>query len=105
VLQELVDFSLGRWLENKTICQPLDKLHLCHQLVSGVQYLHENVTFKLFAALRLILNFQNIAHKDLRPVNILLNQSGRLIVTNFGIVPHVAPNKVFSPHRRKDLPL
>ncbi|CBY17908.1 unnamed protein product [Oikopleura dioica] len=86
VLQELVDFSLGRWLENKTICQPLDKLHLCHQLVSGIQYLHEN----------------NIAHKDLRPVNILLNQSGRLIVTNFGIVPHVAPNKGKTNEQRMD---
>jgi len=86
VLQELVDFSLGRWLENKTICQPLDKLHLCHQLVSGIQYLHEN----------------NIAHKDLRPVNILLNQSGRLIVTNFGIVPHVAPNKGKTTEQRMD---
>ncbi|CAG5113939.1 Oidioi.mRNA.OKI2018_I69.chr2.g8029.t1.cds [Oikopleura dioica] len=86
VLQELVDFSLGRWLENKTICQPLDKLNLCHQLVAGIQYLHEN----------------NIAHKDLRPVNVLLNQSGRLIVTNFGIVPHIAPNKGKTTDQRLD---
>ena len=58
-----------------------------------------------FCCFAINLNFQNIAHKDLRPVNILLNQSGRLIVTNFGIVPHVAPNKVFPRSRRKNLQL
>lgn len=73
VIQELIDFSLGRWLEDKSICQQLDKLALCHQLVGGIQYLHN----------------EGIAHKDLRPVNILLNQSGRLVVTNFGLVPHI----------------
>lgn len=78
-MQELVDYSLGRWLRDKTICQPLEKIDVCRQLCNGLRFLHEQDS--------------PIAHTDLRPANIMITPVGRLTIANFGIAPMNTLNK------------
>ena len=42
-MQELVDYSLGRWIRDKSVCQPLEKVDVCRQLCNGIRYLHDQV--------------------------------------------------------------
>jgi hypothetical protein len=77
LMQELVDYSLGRWLRDRSICQPLEKIDVCRQLCNGMRFLHD----------------QDIAHTDLRPANILITPVGRLTIANFGIAPMNTLNK------------
>jgi len=77
LLQELVDYSLGRWLRDKSVCQPLEKSDVCRQLCTGINFLHD----------------QGIGHKDLRPANILITPVGRLTIANFGVAAMNTLNK------------
>lgn len=79
LLQELVDYSLGRWMRDKSICQPLEKVDVCMQLCNGLSFLHEQEI--------------PIAHTDLRPANILVTPVGRLTISNFGIAAMNTLNK------------
>lgn len=77
VMQELVDYSLGRWIRDKSVCQPLEKVDVCRQLCNGIRYLHD----------------QDICHGDLRPANILITPVGRLTIANFALAPMNTANK------------
>ena len=46
VLQEVIDYSLGRFLRDPSVCaQPIEKVDICRQLVTGVKYLHSRVSY------------------------------------------------------------
>ena len=43
----MIDYSLGRFLRDPSVCaQPIEKVDICRQLVTGVKYLHSRVSFR-----------------------------------------------------------
>ena len=41
----MIDYSLGRFLRDPSVCaQPIEKVDICRQLVTGVKYLHSRVS-------------------------------------------------------------
>jgi len=78
ILQELIDYSLGRWLRDPAVVvQPIEKVDVCRQLVTGVKYLHD----------------KKICHTDLRPANVLITQVGRVVIGNYAVAPMNTENK------------
>jgi serine/threonine protein kinase len=85
VLQEIIDYSLGRFLRDPSVCaQPIEKTDICRQLITGVKYLHS----------------REICHTDIRPANILVTTMGRVVIANFGIAPMNNENKKMSIPKR-----
>lgn len=61
----MVDYSLGRWMRDKSICQPLEKVDVCMQLCNGLSFLHEQVTlcpFRAILAIILLIHIQQIKY-------------------------------------------
>jgi len=85
ILQELIDFSLGRWLRDPAVVtQPIEKVDVCRQLVTGVKYLHD----------------KDLCHTDLRPANVLITQIGRVVIGNYAVAPMNTENKNKSVPKR-----
>ena len=58
--------------------QPIEKVDVCRQLVTGIKYLHD----------------KGICHTDLRPANVLITQVGRVVIGNYAVAPMNTENKV-----------
>jgi serine/threonine protein kinase len=58
--------------------QPPKLYRYCFQIISAVEYLHQN----------------QIAHRDIKPLNILLDSHDRVKLTDFGFSKHIASDSI-----------
>lgn len=86
MLTEVIDYNLRNWIKKETLVNSVTPIEVCRQMCNGLQYLH----------------YQNppIAHKDLRPTNVLITPVGRVIISNFGCAPINTLNKQKSVEKR-----
>ena len=69
IFEECVYGSLKDAIENKIIIREMNLTHICYQLLCALQYCHSN----------------NIAHRDIKPSSILLDENRKPKLSNFGI--------------------
>jgi serine/threonine protein kinase len=67
MIMEYVEYTLEHWCGLKNICIA-QKLNVLISICDGLLYLHEN----------------KVIHRDLKPVNILVDKSGRPVIADFG---------------------
>ena len=77
---ELFDYDLGKIVEK--IQHSIDKIKfVVYNLLEGLSYLHQN----------------SIIHRDLKPSNLLINKTGSLKISDFGLAKKIEKNALNSP--------
>lgn len=67
MVQERFEGDLGRYLKGNE-CRTIELLKMCSQLAQQVMYLHQH----------------NIAHRDIKIENVLINREGKVALVDFG---------------------
>jgi serine/threonine protein kinase len=70
--------TLTDLIESNGPIQPPKLYNYCFQILSAVEYLHQN----------------QIAHRDIKPSNILLDSHDRVKLTDFGLSKHIASDNI-----------